>query len=282
MTARQNITACKIKPSAFTLIELLVVISIIGMLMSILLPSLSRAREAGQRIDCSSNMRQLMLVWDLYATDNNGKLCSPDTGWNDGSSGQNNNWVADGPALPGNDIGGHEQAIRDGVFWPYIGDTFGLFKCKSAGYISIYSRSRLRDYSISNTMGGKYGAVVKSLAAIKRPAEKLLFIDADGGLRGTTGSNYRFYWLIGPFRPFDIIDGKLEWSFQRNPDGQPVNIITARHSNGCNLSFADGHCEFWRWKDTRTVLLANGYISESDASDDNADLERMVQIIKAW
>ena len=46
----------------FTLIELLVVISIISMLMSILLPGLSRAREAGKRVHCFSNLRQLNIA----------------------------------------------------------------------------------------------------------------------------------------------------------------------------------------------------------------------------
>ena len=281
MSKYRQKTKWRAQPDGFTLVELLVVISIISILMSILLPTLSNAREQGRRVDCMSNLKQFTLAWNLYAMDNDDKLCSPNTGWNDGSCGGNNNWVADGPALPGNDIGGHEQAIRDGVMWSYVGDAFGLFACKSTrGNTSIYNRSRLRDYSISNTMGGGCGAVFKSLADVTRPAEKMLFIDADGGLRGSTGSDYRFFWLIGPFRPFEIKNGEPEWSFPRNCDGWPLNIITARHNDGCNLSFADGHCEFWKWKDPRTIELANGQISESKASDDNPDLERMVQIIK--
>jgi prepilin-type N-terminal cleavage/methylation domain-containing protein/prepilin-type processing-associated H-X9-DG protein len=281
MSKYRRKTKWKTQPDGFTLVEILVVISIISILMSILLPTLSNAREQGRRVDCMSNLKQFTLAWNLYAMDNDDKLCSPNTGWNDGSCGQSNNWVADGPALPGNDIGGHEKAIIDGVMWPYVGDAFELFGCKSTrGNTSIYNRSRLRDYSISNTMGGGCGAVFKSLADVTRPAEKMLFIDADGGLRGSRGSDYQFFWLIGPFRPLEIKNGEPEWSFPRNPDGWPLNIITARHNNGCNLSFADGHCEFWKWKDPRTIELANGQISESAASDDNPDLQRMVQLLK--
>lgn len=57
-------------PRAFTLIELLIVIAIIALLVGILLPSLSGARESARQSVCSSNLRQIQIALDLYAPDN--------------------------------------------------------------------------------------------------------------------------------------------------------------------------------------------------------------------
>jgi prepilin-type N-terminal cleavage/methylation domain-containing protein len=59
---------------AFTLIELLVVIAVIAIISSLLLPSVSRAKESGRRVACVNNLRQVNLAIHLYADDYNDSL----------------------------------------------------------------------------------------------------------------------------------------------------------------------------------------------------------------
>src|SRR3954469_24484325 len=60
--------------SGFTLTELLVVIGIIAVLMALLMPALSAAREQAKRASCANNLRQIGVAEFAYAADNQGYL----------------------------------------------------------------------------------------------------------------------------------------------------------------------------------------------------------------
>ena len=93
------------KKQAFTLIELLVVIAIIGTLMSLLLPAVQQAREAGRRAACGNNLKQISLGILQYET----ALGHFPTGEQHGSGDENNyvNYYGGPPYCPNAGGNGH-------------------------------------------------------------------------------------------------------------------------------------------------------------------------------
>ena len=219
----------RIRSGGFTLMELLVVVSIIALLMSIMLPGLTNAREQAKRVDCLSQLRQLTLGWLYYANDYDDNLVSADTDWDVPPS---SHWVADGPVIPGNDVGGTKQAIANGVFWRYTERTLELYKCKSD------SSDLLRSYAISRAMNGKTCNCehdnikpFRNWSEISMPADRMVFVDADS----------RMEWIEGSFCAVEQIDAIPPKWFAR-----PSRNITARHSDGCNGSIEILGRSSWR------------------------------------
>jgi prepilin-type N-terminal cleavage/methylation domain-containing protein/prepilin-type processing-associated H-X9-DG protein len=214
------------KGRAFTLIELLVVIAIIAILMAILMPTLNRAKEQGKRAGCLNNVKQMALAWNLYADDFDGKMVNGCT-----SLGNQNRdgvcWVY----WPGRNATEETrlQRVRDGLLYRYCPDV-KLYKCPTG------IRGEVVTYAIPDAMNGHYfipGAQeqIKTLRSqISRPAEQIVFLD-EGRLSPSS-------WTIH-------YDQERWW-----------DQITARHGDGTNFAFADGHSEYWKWKDPRTVEVA--------------------------
>src|SRR5262245_41728216 len=78
-----------VRRSAFTLVELLVVIGIIAVLIGMLLPSLNKARQSANLVDCQARLRQMGAAVQMYVTTNKGLLpwgvVAHTVAWSDGS-----------------------------------------------------------------------------------------------------------------------------------------------------------------------------------------------------
>lgn len=112
----------------FTLVELLVVIGIIAVLISILLPSLQRAKEAANGVKCQSNCKQLMYAFTLFAMDHKNKLPGSMASF-DGNP-DHADWLYG--IIPGtNSPGNFNTCPQSGTVFPYTKDA-DLYRCPSA------------------------------------------------------------------------------------------------------------------------------------------------------
>ncbi|MBN2594350.1 MAG: prepilin-type N-terminal cleavage/methylation domain-containing protein, partial [Sedimentisphaerales bacterium] len=247
------------KPRAFTLIELLVVIAIIAILMAILMPALNRVKEQGKRAACLGNLKQLALCWIMYADDYDGKIVNGEA-FGDG----------DGRAIPrsigdavhpgevwwtGDDIGDfwaginlpqdmQKRAIRAGALFEYT-KSEDLYRCPTG------MRGEMRTYTITDAMNGlhrdgTYKAAgtrhvgerngrtvlwVKSRdeISVPGPAQRIVFLDEGRITPDSYATHYQSeQWWDPPF---------------------------VRHGDGTNVSFADGHADYWKYMGMKTLEI---------------------------
>jgi prepilin-type N-terminal cleavage/methylation domain-containing protein len=110
------------RPSGFTLVELLVVIGIIALLLSVLMPALSRAREQANRVKCANNLKQLLNALYMYSTENKQFLPYGNPG-----TSQAPGWMYDPTKLSGPPR--RQEDVQYGTFHKYLNGSYGTWHC---------------------------------------------------------------------------------------------------------------------------------------------------------
>jgi len=246
------------KQKGFTLIELLVVIAIIALLLALLMPALERAREQGKRVVCLNNLRQLTLAWNSYADDYDGKIVCGDTGEYDTYTPYGSGLHLD--EIPwcmrdwdaGTTLGEKEIAIREGALFPYSKNV-KLHWCPTG------EAGELRTYAVADSMNCKGWdadrVMLKHRTEIRNPHKRIVFLDDGGGGLASMGG-----WTL-----YSVYSsGNNRWIWWDPP---PI-----RHGDGTNFSFADGHAEYWKWEDNRTIEWGLQRRAFSPAQQDNPDI----------
>lgn len=238
----------KMKRKGFTLIELLVVIAVIAILLAILMPALSRAREYGKRAVCLGNLKQLQLAWIAYATDNDERIVNGEA--YDNGNGTNGTRAGE-PYWTGDDVAdmlGRTQlpeevqlsAIKAGALFPYT-KSVKLYHCPTG------IRGEWRNYAIVDSMNGRDRG-----NAGRIEGNTVLFITRTTQITSPSADKRMVFGDEGKCTA-DSIAAYYENERWWDP-GQ------VRHGNGNTYSFADGHAEYWKWMGENTI--ANGRLAE--------------------
>jgi prepilin-type N-terminal cleavage/methylation domain-containing protein len=275
----------------FTLIELLIVIAIIALLMAILVPALSRAKEQGKRAVCLTQLRQLQLAWNIYCDENDDKVPAGDVAysWSFHTGNQPDElawheWPHPFPhkmppdrytnGLP--EVGGATyppdcvttgqckqpewyHAIGEGLLWKYIKD-YKAYQCPvgEKGEFVTYSNVHSIHTWIAPTWNppqGSAGTGSVSRTILKKSQIKRAsdrVVFIDAGKAQQAAC----------FLPYDKFGG-LTYAFPP----------PARHGMGTTFSFADGHSAYKKWKDPHTIkVIKEGQWNTSDYAPCDCDL----------
>jgi prepilin-type N-terminal cleavage/methylation domain-containing protein/prepilin-type processing-associated H-X9-DG protein len=233
---------------AFTLVELLVVIGIIALLIAILMPALSKAREQANSVKCMSNQRQLGQALVMFVNDHKGYL--PKAWFNDGPVNGKGGWNYRDPMwgwtyLLSKYVGGNKEIFRcPGDDTGHVYDTFNDFVPNlpdSPQADNIPGSYRL---NISDLPNGPYNAI--RITRLKDPSEAIVIVDGKQGFQGNAWNQVARWEADNA-----LVRKDFKW-----------NVAWNRHRNRGMYVFADGHADNLYWDDTwaqRGPIIAGTY-----------------------
>jgi prepilin-type N-terminal cleavage/methylation domain-containing protein len=210
----------------FTLIELLVVISIIALLISLLLPALTAARETARAIKCGSNLRQIGIMGEVYAQDYDG--WAPHTGSYGQAYGMPNRFWKDGVAsyLIDNAFpGALDQFVSEDTAQAFYNGPGSVFVCES-------NEDALTEYTKSYRGTRMHGNLQadNTFAAGREPQEKMHGVPAPSAT----------FFLVEHW-----VDTNKVWSAGSDFKGSAAwgGLDFAAHDVTRHYSYVDGHIE---------------------------------------
>jgi Tfp pilus assembly major pilin PilA len=234
------------------LIELLLVIAIIAILAALLLPALAVAKAKGKQTACLNNLKQSALSFQMYCTDNNGKLAQNYPLAESGG----NCWVLGDMEVSGDAT--NTAIIRQGKLFPYANQV-ALYRCP-ADPSHANGIPRVRSYSMNGWIGSRY------MESYPRNSGFRTFV-RDSELSAAVPS---MLWVIADEHEVSIDDA---WFLVTMDDSRPFASFPAtRHEHSYGLNFADGHAESFKLRDPKTQL------TNEQTSPYNSDWQRLKQV----